>query len=105
MEDFRIIYRILKYLRDSMDFDEFDGEGFTAQRFGTNENRFKALLVQLDEAGYIDGLEVSWSIRGAVQVHTPMNVRITLKGMEYLNENSLMRKAANLAKGIGEILP
>ena len=32
MEDFRIIYRILRFLRDSMDFDEFDVEGFTAER-------------------------------------------------------------------------
>ena len=27
MDDFRIIYRILKHLRDAMDFEEFDGEG------------------------------------------------------------------------------
>ena len=26
MDDFRIIYRILKYLRDAMDFEEFDSE-------------------------------------------------------------------------------
>ena len=33
MEDFRIIYRILKYLQQSMDFEEFDCAGFTAERF------------------------------------------------------------------------
>jgi len=30
---------------------------------------------------------------------------ITSKGLEYLEENTLMRKAARLAKGIREILP
>ena len=30
MEDFRVIYRILKYLQQSMDFEEFDCAGFTA---------------------------------------------------------------------------
>ena len=30
---------------------------------------------------------------------------ITLKGLEYLEENSLMKKAANLAKGIKETIP
>ena len=35
MEDFRVIYRILKYLQQSMDFEEFDCAGFTAERFGT----------------------------------------------------------------------
>ena len=37
MEDFRIIYRILKYLQQSMDFEEFDCAGFTAARFGESE--------------------------------------------------------------------
>lgn len=54
MEDFRIIYRILKYLQQSMDFEEFDCAGFTAERFGTNPNRFQALLIQLQKAGYIE---------------------------------------------------
>lgn len=54
MEDFRIIYRILKYLQQSMDFEEFDCVGFTAERFGTNPNRFQALLIQLQKAGYIE---------------------------------------------------
>ena len=30
---------------------------------------------------------------------------ITLKGLEYLAENSFMKKAANLAKGIKDIIP
>ena len=51
MEDFRIIYRILKYLQQSMDFEEFDCAGFTAERFGTNPICFQALLVQLQKAG------------------------------------------------------
>lgn len=110
MEDFRIIYRILKFLRDSMDFDEFDSEGFTAGRFGTNQNRFHALLIQLQKAEYIDGLTVIQYIRQPPRIQPPIEPRITLKGMEYLNENSIMKKAANLAKGIlseagGSLLP
>lgn len=31
-------------------------------------------------------------------------VRITIKGLEYLEENSLMRRAANMAKGIKDII-
>lgn len=30
---------------------------------------------------------------------------ITLKGMEYLEENSLMKKSADIAKGIKDIVP
>lgn len=104
MDDFRIIYRILKYLRDAMDFEEFDSEGFTAQRFGTNENRFHALLIQLQESGYIDNLKVVRYTRTPQQIQSPIAPRITLKGLEYLSENSMMKKAADIAKGVLEVI-
>lgn len=104
MDDFRIIYRILKYLRDAMDFEEFDSEGFTAQRFGTNENRFHALLIRLQESGYIDNLKVVRYTRTPQQIQPPIAPRITLKGLEYLSENSMMKKAADIAKGVLEVI-
>lgn len=104
VEDFRIIYRILKYLCNSMDYEEFDSEGFNAAAFGTNENRFNALLIQLQESGYIKGLTIQQHIRQKPQIMPPAAPRITLKGMEYLNENGMMKKAANLAKGITDII-
>lgn len=104
MDDFRIIYRILKYLNASMDFEEFDSEGFTAERFGTNQNRFYALLLQLQDDGYIKGLETKRYIRQGMFIQAPMSPCITLKGMEYLSDNTMMKKAANLAKGIVDII-
>lgn len=105
MEDFRIIYRILKFLQQSMDFEEFDREGFNAQRFGTNENRFHALLIQLQNAGYIEGLNIVQYIRQPKHIEPPIEPKITLKGLEYLEENSLMKQCAALAKGIKEVIP
>lgn len=102
MEDFRIIYRILKLLQQSMDFDS---EGFNAERFGTNPNRFQALLIQLQRAGYIEGLDIVQYIRQPEHIEPPMHPKITLKGLEYLQENSMMKKAAAIAKGIKEIVP
>lgn len=104
MDDFKIIYRILKFLRDSMDFEEFDSEGFNAESFGTNNNRFTALVIQLQKSGYIEGLSIKRYARQTEQIIPPISPVITLKGLEYLNENSLMKKAAELAKGIVEIL-
>lgn len=100
MEDFRIIYRILKLLQQSMDFEDFDSEGFTAERFGTNPNRFQALLIQLQRAGYIEGLDIVQYIRQPEHIEPPMQPKITLKGLEYLQENSMMKKAAAFAKGL-----
>ena len=105
MEDFRIIYRILKHLQQSMDFEEFDYASFTAERFGTNPNRFQALLIQLQNAGYIEGLNIVQYIRQPEHIEPPMEPRITLQGLEYLQENSLMKKAAAFAKGVKEIDP
>ena len=105
MEDFRIIYRILKFLQQSMDFEDFDSESFTAEHFGTNQNRFEALLIELQEAGYIKGLRIVQYIRQPEHIQQPLRPKITLKGLEYLNENSLMKQAAAFAKGIKEIVP
>lgn len=104
MEDFRIIYRILKFLQQNMDFEDFDDEGFNAEHFGTNENRFHALLMELQDAGYIKGLRIVQYIRQPEHIQQPMRPKITLKGLEYLQENSLMKQAAALAKGIKDIV-
>lgn len=104
MDDFRIIYSILKQLRDSMDFDEFDSEGFSAERFKTTDNRFAALLEELQDNGYIKGLAGKRYLRSPGFIQKPMQPKITLKGLEYLQENSMMKKAAELAKGIAEII-
>ncbi|MFV8822483.1 YjcQ family protein [Faecalibacterium sp. 9] len=80
MEDFRIIYRILKFLQQSMDFEDFDSEGFNAERFGTNPNRFQALLIQLQRAGYIEGLDIVQYIRQPA----PIPIRTTTSSISTL---------------------
>lgn len=61
-------------------------------------------MQMLVNEGYITGIGVKRSADGEVSLSVS-NVRITMKGLEYLQENSLMQKAANLAKGIAEIMP
>ena len=87
-----------------MDYEEFDIENFKAETFGTNENRFNALLIQLQESGYIKGLTIKRMMREPLKPVPPICPRITLKGLEYLSENSLMKKAADIAKGIAEVI-
>ena len=50
-----------------------------------------------------DGMTVKRSTDGNVTISIP-HPRITLRGLEYLQENSAMQKAARLAKGIAEIV-
>lgn len=99
MDNFRIIYRILRYLEKAMDYDEPDMDRISHAALGISHQRWLAIMEMLAADGYIDGISVKRSADGmiAVSVSAP---RITLHGLEYLQENSLMRKAAEVAKGI-----
>ena len=97
----KLIYRILKTLRDSMSADEFDEKRIAPERLGTDKNTRDAILVQLLHAGYIEGPQEIQSISDTKPTLTDLQyTKITLTGLEYLEENSWMQKAARLAKGI-----
>ena len=101
MDNFRIIYRILRYLERAMDYDEPDLDQISAQK---SEQRWAAIMKMLAAEGYVEGLSVKQSIDGEVVISmsTP---RITLKGLEYLQENSMMQKAAKVVKGVADLIP
>lgn len=104
MDNFKVIYRILRYLEKAMDYDEVDIDFISASALKVSEQRWTAIMEMLAKEGYIEGVSVTRSCGGDVllSVSSP---RITLRGLEYLNENSLVRKAANAAKGIAEMIP
>lgn len=104
MDNFKTIYRILRYLEKAMDYDEADMDFISASALGLSERRWTAIMEMLVKEGYIDGLTVTRSRDGDV-VLSVNDPRITLRGLEYLNENSLMQKAAKLAKGIADMIP
>ena len=56
------------------------------------------------DAGYIKGVRVSHDGAGNIYVDQPMP-EITLKGIEYLEANTLMQRAMKAAKGIKDSLP
>jgi hypothetical protein len=103
MDNFRIIYRILRYLERAMDYDEVDMDRISATTLGLSEQRWAAIMEMLSDEGYVNGVSVKRSIDGSAEISVSAP-RITLKGLEYLQENSLMKKAANLAKGVAEII-
>lgn len=105
MDDFRIIYRILRELQRAMDSEEFDVDRVSHEAMGCTRPRWNSIMAMLAKGGYVEGVTVrkyADSPSPRVLVKDPA---ITLKGLEYLQENSLMRKAADLATGIAEIIP
>lgn len=103
MDNFKIIYKILKMLEKAMDYDEPDTSVISADSLGISQNRWDAIMVMLQEDGYVEGVHYvkTMGMKGVKLT----NLRITLKGLEYLEENSFMKKAANIAKGITDLIP
>lgn len=105
MDEFRIIYRILRSLEKSLDLEEPDMTAISAEYLGVPVPKWSRLMKMLVDDGYVDGVIVA-DIDNApypfVKLSTPT---ITRAGLEYLQENSLMKKAANLAKGVRGMLP
>lgn len=103
MDNFRVIYRILRYLEKAMDYDEPDMMCISAEALKLTDHRWMMVMEMLSKEGYIDGLSVQRGVDGSVVISSS-TPRITLKGLEYLQENSLMKKAAELAKGVADII-
>ena len=103
MDNFKAIYRILRYLEKAMDYDEPDIERISADAIGITSQRWTSIMEMLIQEKYIDGVSVKRSVDGSTEISLSCP-RITLRGLEYLQENSLMQKIANLSKGIVEII-
>lgn len=61
-------------------------------------DRFQALLIQLQKAGYIEGLNIVRYIRQPERIEPPMEPHITLQGLEYFGKQS-DEKGRRICKG------
>ena len=104
MDNVRIIYRILKTLEVSMYAEEFDRRAISAETLRVSEQRLLSILRMLVEAGLIEGVHIDVDAAGNFMV-SESRPRLTLKGLEYLNENGLMQRAMKMAKGIKDSIP
>ena len=104
MDNFRVIFKILSILESSLDDESVDIDRLSAKTLNISENRLNSLLKMLSDSGYIEGVSVRRYNDGGVVIIVN-NIKITLAGLEYLSENSLMKKAYNMAKGIADLIP
>ena len=103
--NFKIIYIILSTLEKAMDNESFEVDRLSAANLDITEPKRKAILAMLLKSGYVEGFKMTrYTGDPAPSIEGLEGIRITLKGLEYLEENSLMQKAARLAKGIAEVL-
>lgn len=103
-DNFKIIYKILNTLEKALDFEEFDLKTISSDKLGISEARYRKYIEMLVDSGYIKGIRVYRDLLGDIQIEED-NVRITLKGLEYLCENTIMQRMYKLTKGIKDICP
>lgn len=104
MANFKLIYQILMMLDSFLDIDEPDYSKLSAETFHTSERRFINIMIMLFEAGYIDGIRVVELYDGNYDIKM-IHPCITLKGLEYLEDNTNMKKVYRFMKGLKDIIP
>lgn len=104
MDNFKAVYKILTALEKAMDLPEFDISQINHESLGVSEERWARYIEMMADVGYIKGVELKRNVLGETIVNAH-DMRITLKGLEYLQENSIMQKMYNLAHGIKDLIP
>ncbi|MEK4522383.1 YjcQ family protein [Psychrobacillus sp. FSL W7-1493] len=100
-----IILAILKYLEDSLDEERIDFNKVNHKALGISEPRHSRILGMMLEEGYIDGLK-KFSVMGATySTYKALEPRITLRGIDYLEENKPSAKVYAILKEIKEWIP
>lgn len=85
MDNFKVIYRILRYLERAMDCDFPNMDSISPEALGITQQRWTALMAMLVHEKYIDGLAAKYFCDGAVIISGAFP-RIILRGLEYLEE-------------------
>ena len=104
MDNFKAVYKILTQLEKDMDNEYADVDKFGPEALCVSEQRWMRYMEMMSDCGYIKGVQVSRDITGARNINC-RNIQITLKGLEYLQENSIMRIIYRAAAGISDLIP
>ena len=109
---FTTVNTILRYIERQLDETVFNADDFTAKQFGITENRFARYLSMLAEAGYVTGISVTDNgeptefdggnyRRFDIVADSPAT---TMKGMQFLVENTMLARMYRTAKNIKDIV-
>ena len=104
MDNFKAVYKILSSLEAQMDLEKANPDLFSPERLGVSQERWNKYIEMMADVGYIKGIKIVQTITGDTFIEQE-GIQITLKGLEYLQENAIMRKLYNAARGMKEIVP
>ncbi|MGN0506644.1 MAG: YjcQ family protein [Lachnospiraceae bacterium] len=104
MDNFKAVYRILSQLEQDMDNPKCNLDSISYEQLGVSKERWAKYIEMMSDVGYIKGAQVKRNIYGELLIDCS-DMKITLKGLEYLQENSMMQKIYKTIKGVAEIIP
>ena len=90
-DNFKCIYRILKSLEEELDSLTFDINKISPNELGISEARWAKYIEMMLDVGYIKGIRVYYDVKEELEVDN-QGIKITLKGLEYLSENTIMQR-------------
>ena len=102
---FRLIYTILKELYEhKQEGTQTPLEDIGPERLCIPVQYWVSIICDLIDEAYISGAKYRKTKTGKVMTGVD-DIEITLKGVEYLHENSMMKKVCAALKGIKDIAP
>lgn len=103
-DNFKIIYKILSILKSSLDNLKFDVDRLSPQSLNISIEKRDNIIELLLDKNLIKGVIIK-KYQDGDSVLVLNDIKITLDGLEYLEENSIMKKMYKLAKGIKDVTP
>lgn len=101
MNNLKIVYKILIGIEASMDSKHFDGAFLEGLKI--SEERLYKILQSMIDDGLIDGFaKINYMGGYGFKAIEP---RLTIKGMEFLQENSSMQKIRKGLKEVKDLAP
>ena len=98
------IYRILATLLKYSGRKDFDNELISAERLKLSYEEWEQLIIMLQKKGYVEGVSYTQTLSDRFPRIVDISmISITLDGIEYVEENSTMKKIGNALKMAGEI--
>lgn len=91
MNTLETAYKILKNLESAKDVD-YMGTLISSEHLNVSDEEWLMVMRNLIEEGYVRGVEISKNMLGETKVDIE-EARITLKGAQYLHENSSMQNS------------
>ncbi len=102
---FKIVYVILKELYEARKHGmRVDTSAISRERFQIDGGYLLSILDELVDNGYVKGITIHRSKTG-IYITSLEDMDITMKGIQFLEENSMMRKVKEALKDVKAIMP